>query len=504
MPILKSLNSFRAKLIVGLIVPVIIIFGFDFYIFTQGRQLEALLRTAPITQDKILTLEKGMQNFSHVSFFFLSLVIIFNLGIVIALVVILTFSLRTILSGIKKIEEGDLSFRIVLNSQDEFGTIAQFLNTATAKVEVIQKSIEQKVEQRTEQLMQEQARFKASVDSLSLGFIMTDDQDKVVTFNPAVEKIRGPDNRELTIHQLAQEFRESLDLHQLLHKSRYEKKIININEASYKDKAVRLLIAPILIHAEKGVVGEEVIGSVVLLEDKTEEKQLEKMKLDFVAMAAHELRTPITAIKGYLFVFIRDYKTILNTEQTNILDKISIATTRLILLVENLLNVAMIEKGTLRIKPEVVDWTEYIRGIISEMSDKAKQKQLNLIFTVPKVNLPKVLVDKTRIGEALTNLLFNAVTYTPAKGRITVWAEIKGREVITHVVDTGIGIPKEALPKLFTKFFRVSGSLEVGIKGTGLGLYIAKSIVEAHRGRIWAESEVGKGSIFSFSLPTSG
>lgn len=503
MPFLKNLASFRGRLIIGLIIPVIILFGFNFYTFTQSRHFDTLLQTTPLTQTEI-AIKRGLHDFLQVSFFFLSLIIILNLGIATILVVILTFSLRTILNGIKKIEGGDLSFRIPLNSQDEFGTIAQFLNTATAKVEIVQRSIEQKVEQRTKQLVQEQARFKASVDSLSLGFIMTDDQDKVITFNPAVEKIFGPDNKELTIHQLAQEFRESLDLQQLLHKSRDEKKIININEASYKGKAVRLLIAPILISTEKGVVGEEVIGSVVLLEDKTEEKQLEKMKLDFVSMAAHELRTPITAIKGYLHVFIRNYQTILNTEQTNILDKISIATTRLVSLVENLLNVTKIEKGTLRIEPQAVDWTDYIRGIISEMSEQARQKQLDLLFTVPKVNLPKVLVDKTRIGEVLSNLLSNAITYTPAKGRITVWAENNGREVITHVADTGIGISKEALPKLFTKFFRVSGSFEAGIKGTGLGLYIAKAIIEAHRGRIWVESETSKGSIFSFSLPTSG
>jgi two-component system phosphate regulon sensor histidine kinase PhoR len=246
------------------------------------------------------------------------------------------------------------------------------------------------------------------------------------------------------------------------------------------------------------------LGCILTMHDITKEQELEKMKLDFVSMAAHELRTPITAIKDYLHVFIRNYKTILNTEQVNVLDKISIATTRLVSLVENLLNVTKIEKGTLSIQPQAVDWTEYIRGITSEMSEQARQKQLALIFTTPKINLPKVLVDKIRMGEVVSNLLSNAIIYTPAGGKITVWTENKGREVITHVTDTGIGIPKEALPKLFTKFFRADNARERHPNGTGLGLYIVKSVLDNAGGSIWFTSEENKGATFYVSVPMTG
>jgi len=131
----------------------------------------------------------------------------------------------------------------------------------------------------------------------------------------------------------------------------------------------------------------------------------------------------------------------------------------------------------------------------------ASEKGVRLTLKCPE-GLPKVLVDKFRISEVLSNLIGNAIAYTKPRGEIEVASELAGGEVVTHVKDTGQGIPEAALPKLFTKFFRVSGILEQGSKGTGLGLYIAKAIVGMHQGKIWVASKMGVGSTFSFTVPT--
>ena len=141
-----------------------------------------------------------------------------------------------------------------------------------------------------------------------------------------------------------------------------------------------------------------------------------------------------------------------------------------------------------------------VKQSVDDFTSSAAEKQIALKLVDPSAALPKVNADKLRIVEGLSNLLANAVNYTPPGGSVTVWLELKNNEVITHITDTGEGIAKEVLPHLFSKFYRGNGKLSQGAKGTGLGLYISKSIVDMHKGKIWVESIQGKGSTFSFSL----
>ncbi len=245
------------------------------------------------------------------------------------------------------------------------------------------------------------------------------------------------------------------------------------------------------------------LGNILFFHDITEEKQLEQMKLDFVSMAAHELRTPLTSLRGYVYVFMRDYRTTLDTTQVKILNRIDISSQRILSLVENLLNVTRIERGALTIHIEPLPWLENVKEVVAELKVQATEKHLDLTIQDPPDVGTRVNADKFRINEVLNNLLSNAVQYTKPGGSISVFFEEKDGYLITHVKDTGEGIPAEAIPHMFTKFFRVSGELEQGSKGTGLGLYIAKSIVDMHLGKIWVQSEYGKGSTFSFSLPIS-
>ena len=242
------------------------------------------------------------------------------------------------------------------------------------------------------------------------------------------------------------------------------------------------------------------LGAIITISDVSKEKELEEMKLDFVSMAAHELRTPLTAIRGYLSVLQEETAKSLDKEQKSFLDKAFISSSQLAALVENLLSVAKIERGAMKLEVEPTDWPAVLNEVTSNFQSLADEKRVKIIIKVIP-NLPKASVDKFRIMEVLSNLIANAITYTKQGGSIEIRTELVNKEVVTHIKDTGQGIPEGALTHMFTKFFRVSGVLEQGSKGTGLGLYISKAIIDMHQGRIWVESKMGVGSTFSFSVP---
>lgn len=266
-----------------------------------------------------------------------------------------------------------------------------------------------------------------------------------------------------------------------------------------------------ILHKENGDKSEVLItvvnnpiekskDTLLTLLDTSKEKQLEEMKVDFVSMAAHELRTPLTAIRGYASLLQMHYAPDLNDSAKELLTRLVASTTTLTNLIDNLLSVSRIETNDLVVDKKPINIDIIIKDIFSSYMHEAQARKQELILNSPD-NLPFVMADPFRIGQVFINLIGNAIDYTPEGGKITVSVSIKSDNLEIVIQDTGEGIPKDALPRLFTKFFRVSGSLEQGSKGTGLGLYIAKSIVDLHNGKIWADSTLGKGSTFTFTLP---
>ncbi|MCA9391824.1 HAMP domain-containing histidine kinase, partial [candidate division WWE3 bacterium] len=223
----------------------------------------------------------------------------------------------------------------------------------------------------------------------------------------------------------------------------------------------------------------------------------------FVSTAAHELRTPITTIRGYLRALKEDAGSKLNEDEMQYIERGDIASLQLITLMENLLSVSRIEKGTYTLNRTETDWVKIVDECVRTFQPQAEQHGITVLWDSRAYDIPKVYADPLRINEVLNNLVSNAINYT-TKGKVTITLEhdTTTNMVVTHVTDTGQGIPKDALPNMFKKFFRVAGAIEQGSKGTGLGLYIARQIVELHRGTINVESTLGKGSTFSFSLPT--
>lgn len=229
-------------------------------------------------------------------------------------------------------------------------------------------------------------------------------------------------------------------------------------------------------------------------------KRLDDAKSEFISIASHQLRTPLTIVRGYISMILEGSFGKVPEKLKENLVKVMTASERLISLVESLLNISRIESGRLEFNIEPVDLVKISSDLVEEFQQKAGDKKIKLAF-YPEKNIPLVGADKNKIKEVISNFVDNAVKYTP-RGEVIVGVHQEGSSVVFTCQDTGIGIKPEDLPRLFNKFVRGEGMMQVYTEGTGLGLYVARMMIENMGGRIWAESDgKGKGSKFSFSLP---
>jgi PAS domain S-box-containing protein len=245
------------------------------------------------------------------------------------------------------------------------------------------------------------------------------------------------------------------------------------------------------------------LGRLHAFRDVTRERELDRMKDEFVSLVSHELRTPLTSIKGYVDLLLDGDAGDVSEEQREFLDIVKSNSDRLVMLVNDLLDVSRIEAGRINLRLRPVDIAESINEVASSLQPLLEQKGQSLKLEVPG-DLPQVTADPDRLAQILTNLLSNAHKYTLEGGAVTVRAAATDGAVRVDVTDTGVGMTSEELDKLFTKFFRAQHPATQKISGTGLGLTITRSLVERQGGRIWVSSEPAKGSTFSFSVPKDG
>ena len=229
-------------------------------------------------------------------------------------------------------------------------------------------------------------------------------------------------------------------------------------------------------------------------------KRLQELKNEFVFIAAHELRTPVTAIKGYLSMVFEEADSSLSASVKKYLDTVSKANDRLVQLVNDILEIARSEAGRMKIEVSSVNLSEGARVIIEEVATLAADKKIKINYQPPD-NLPLVLADSARLKEIIMNFISNAIKYNRDTGSITITHEVAENKVITHITDTGYGLSLEDQKHMFEKFFRSNADVVKKVQGTGLGLFITKELVEKMGGQVWVKSEKDKGSTFSFSLP---
>lgn len=272
-----------------------------------------------------------------------------------------------------------------------------------------------------------------------------------------------------------------------------------------KEIAVSIIISPIL--DGKGQPGGTVVA---VFRDISTEKAQEQQRSDFISTASHEMRTPIAAIEGYLSLALNEKTAQIDANAKNYLTKAQDATRHLGQLFADLLTSSKAEDGRLSSNPVVVELGEIVQQVTEAETFHAQEKRLDLKYMVSSNNevaggrvvrpLFYTFVDPTRMTEVIQNLIDNAIKYTN-DGAITVRLTGDAQLAQIQVSDSGIGIPSEDIPHLFQKFYRVDNSATRTIGGTGLGLYICKRIVELYQGRIWVESNLGKGSTFFINLP---
>jgi len=344
------------------------------------------------------------------------------------------------------------------------------------------------------EISEERKKDNALLSSIGEGVLAVDENQKIILLNPAGEQITGYLEEEL----LGKTVAETLNLKDTpITKALKTGKSEILSEIILKKRDQESFPARFSVAATLDV-NDKIIGAIVAFADISREKEVERMKQELISIATHELRTPITGIKGYLDMILAGDTGGVNEETKEIMQEMAGINQRLADLVDDLLNVGRIEQGRIEVKPVSMDISKSISEVIKEMSIQAKKKKLALVFDSDDTIFVKADPDRTR--QILVNLIGNAIKYTPA-GKVEVVLEEKGHFVFIHVKDTGLGMSKDGQKQLFTKFYRVKTEKTRTITGTGLGLWICKQIVEMMGGRIWVESQENKGSKFSFSLP---
>jgi two-component system, OmpR family, sensor histidine kinase VicK len=364
-------------------------------------------------------------------------------------------------------------------------------------------------------------KFKVIIDSIEDGVVLIDSEGVIQLINPGAGAICGWAPDEATglsveaviklVNDKAEPYAETENPFRQIFQAQQSLRGKNAFLLS-RDKEqipISLNISPLLDE------NKVVTAAVAVFSNVSHERAEEQQRADFISTASHEMRTPVAAIEGYLALCLNDKVATIDSRARNYLEKAHSSATHLGKLFQDLLTSAKAEDGRLANHPSVVELGEFLDHLTSDLRLVAERKGLFVDFSASSspINamsshpsehvlrpLYYVYVDPDRIREVITNLFDNAVKYTP-EGKISLGLTGNDQVVQCYVRDTGPGIPAEDLPHLFQKFYRVDNSATRTIGGTGLGLFICRKIIELYGGRIWGESEVGKGSSFYINLP---
>lgn len=361
--------------------------------------------------------------------------------------------------------------------------------------------LEAQIKLRTEQLIASTSRAYAFMDSLSMGFIMCDVNPEVVLANDTARRLLAIPG-EVTLSVLDELFQPvALQLGQLINSSLASDLSQEFPEINLHSKVLRLFIAPMLSRGDAGETQK--LGAVILLEDITEQKVLERSKDEFLSIASHELRTPLTAIRGNSALIQKYYAPRLpDKDVTEMVGDIHESAVRLIEIVNDFLDASALEQGKMIMHPAPFAIQQIADEVCRELKTICDAKNIALEADGSLAALPTVNADKQRIKQVLINLVGNAAKFTE-QGKITIVGRADEKFVYISVIDTGRGMPVENQRLLFRKFQQASDNFLTRdtTKGTGLGLYISKLIVQQSGGHIELTSSTpGQGSTFTFTL----
>lgn len=346
---------------------------------------------------------------------------------------------------------------------------------------------------------EEKSKTLAIITNFSDGLLVLDKENKLSLINPQAEIFFGVKSKEIInkpfLELTNSEFKPLMEF--------FEKKIPKTKTERFFRKELKIKENLILEMSVIPIINKEgKKENLIILHDITHKKLVERLKNEFVSLVAHQLRTPLSVIKWTLQMLLEGDLGEINKEQKKYIQKTYISNERMIFLINDLLNVARIEEGRFVYEPVLADLDSIINNVLDLYKENIAKKEIEIEFKKPKEKLPKIKVDVEKIILAIGNLLNNAIDYSYKGGKITISIrDNKKGEIEFLIKDNGIGIPKNQQERIFTKFFRAASAVKFETEGSGLGLFIAKNIIEAHQGRIWFESEEEKGTTFYFTLP---
>ncbi len=402
----------------------------------------------------------------------------------------------------KQLEQLDSTARLLVKRDLELTKINSELDK---KIEEIEKS-EASLMKAFRDIENERNKTLAIISNLTDPIIVLDTEHRINLFNHAAQEILGLTGADIGVpisdkNSFSIENFEEVVRHEFTHKKVEENKTLGTitEEMAVKmgdhDITYKVLTA--------NVVDEErrQLGIMKVFYDLTREKMIDNMKSEFISIAAHQLRTPLSAIKWIMKMVLDEDAGALNQEQKDLLAKGYQSNERIINLVNDLLNVSRIEEGRFGFNFTAIDFTEVLDVVIESVEKIAEEHKIKLTVKKPENKLV-VYADKSRLIMVLQNMVENSIKYTPELGKIDIEiAAIKNNMMRVAVKDNGVGIPDADKHKLFSKFFRASNVIRMETEGTGLGLFIAKNIIEKHGGMIMVASEEGKGTEVAFTLP---
>ncbi len=394
----------------------------------------------------------------------------------------ITRPLSDIAVAVQRLAAGSQHVPIKTSSQDEVGLLAATLNHMADQLHA-----------KIAELSEDRAQLLAMLTSMVEGVLVLDYRGHVLQVNPALERMLGITRAEARGRPCADVFR-----HQQLNE------LVSAILSTRTNQEDEIVLTPTgrCLHVQASVAGgerENEACAVLVFHDITELRRLEKIRKDFVANVSHELRTPLTSIKGYVEALLDGAKDDPEVS-TKFLGIILTQSDRLNLIIEDLLELSKIESGRVSFKQDPIDIRNVIERTLSMIKPLADKKGHRLVSVIDD-QLPTLAGDEDRLVQVLTNLLDNAVKYTPEQGTITVAAHSTPQQLELSVTDTGIGIPEQDRPRVFERFYRVDKARSRELGGTGLGLAIVKHIVEGHGGQVWVEGNHPSGSRFVVRLP---
>lgn len=392
--------------------------------------------------------------------------------------------LKEINQKVKDLIAGDYSQVLDLQGSTEITNISNNLNDLSEVIRLTQENLEQ-----------ESKRLHSILSYMTDGVLATNRRGQIIMINDMAKKQLGVQKEDVLNKSILEllKIEDEYELRDLI--TQIPELTIDSQDVNGEYLSLRVRFA--LVRRESGFIS----GLVAVLHDTTEQEKEERERRLFVSNVSHELRTPLTSVKSYLEAL--DEGALYDPVAPDFI-KVSLdETNRMMRMVTDLLHLSRIDNATTQLDVELINFTAFITFILNrfdKMRAQDQEKKYELVRDYP-INSVWIEIDTDKMTQVIDNILNNAIKYSPDGGKITVSMKTTDDQMILSIKDQGLGIPKQDLPKIFDRFYRVDRARSRAQGGTGLGLAIAKEIIKQHNGFIWAKSEYGKGSTFTIVLP---